>query len=483
MKIATWNIQGLGQPGKWTRLWRWIVRHQLDLVAVQEHKKHDNEGMLVYTKDFQLRYNGRTNGYSGCLFIMRKKINFTVLFDDPKGRFIIVHLMLHGTSFVCINVYAPNSPAERLKTWKEMIVAIQYCMQLQIWEEARILLCGDFNMVESETDCTTSSSVMSSQESASWNEILIMLNCKDLWGCIGGHTLRYMFHSRSHRTAMSRLDRCYYSHVYTLKAISKMWIDATMLLSDHNPLLISLEEMDWNSCIPRNLPRIPLRINHSWMHTSLFKSKVHDLIQLVLSLKVSACMKWEYFVENLQVVIRDCGKYFSKVLNSAKCEAKQIIFTMTEKVDAGIMLSDNEYAHLCKAYKCLEFMENQAIQSSKVKARCMEVNDLHANSKCFFDFLRIKRLKDTISQLHMHGSVLTDGNSMAATCSEHFRKLFAASYRSDEAWFDSLHESLRYTPQNVDSHMAASCEKSISEHERICFGFLAFTQGSCSSGL
>ncbi|KAH7295387.1 hypothetical protein KP509_27G044400 [Ceratopteris richardii] len=138
---------------------------------------------------------------------------------------------------------------------------------------------------------------------------------------------------------------------------------------------------------------------------------------------------------------------------------------MTEKVDAGIVLSNNEYVRLCKAYKCLEFIENQAIQTSKVKARCMEVNDLHANSKCFFDFLRIKRLKDMISQFHLDGSVLNDGNSMAAACSEHFRKLFGASYKSDGAWFDSLQESLRYTPRKVDSHMAAACEKSISEEE------------------
>ncbi|KAH7295389.1 hypothetical protein KP509_27G044400 [Ceratopteris richardii] len=201
------------------------------------------------------------------------------------------------------------------------------------------------------------------------------------------------------------------------------------------------------------------------MQTSLFKSKVEDLIQLVLSLNVSAYMQWEYFVEKLQDVIRDCGKFFSKVLNFAKCEAHQLIYIMTEKVDAGIVLSNNEYVRLCKAYKCLEFIENQAIQTSKVKARCMEVNDLHANSKCFFDFLRIKRLKDMISQFHLDGSVLNDGNSMAAACSEHFRKLFGASYKSDGAWFDSLQESLRYTPRKVDSHMAAACEKSISEEE------------------
>ncbi|KAH7421207.1 hypothetical protein KP509_13G045600 [Ceratopteris richardii] len=309
---------------------------------------------------------------------------------------------------------------------------------------------------------------MSSQESASWNEILSMLNCKDLWGHIGGHTLRYTFHSRSHRKAMSRLDRCYYSHVHALKATSKMWIDATVLLSDHNPLLVSLEEVDWNSCIPRNLSRIPLRVNHLWMHTYLFKSKVQDLIHHVLSLKVSACMKWEYFIEKLQDVIRDCGKFFSKVLHSAKCEAQQLICNMTEKVDAGIMLSDNEYIHLCKAYKCLELIENQAMQSSKVKARCTEVNDLHANSKYFFDFLRAKRSKDMISPLHLlhlDGSVINDGSSIEATCSEHFKKLFGASYKSDEPWFDALHESLMYTPQNVDSHMAAPCEKKCTEEE------------------
>ncbi|KAH7297421.1 hypothetical protein KP509_26G069000 [Ceratopteris richardii] len=89
MKLATWNIQGLGQYRKWTRLWRWIIRHQLDLVAIQEHKKHDHVGMRIDTRDFHLCYNGMKNKYSGCLFTVRKDIPFQVLFDDSQGSFLI----------------------------------------------------------------------------------------------------------------------------------------------------------------------------------------------------------------------------------------------------------------------------------------------------------------------------------------------------------------------------------------------------------
>ncbi|KAH7431644.1 hypothetical protein KP509_08G058200 [Ceratopteris richardii] len=138
---------------------------------------------------------------------------------------------------------------------------------------------------------------------------------------------------------------------------------------------------------------------------------------------------------------------------------------MAERVDSGHLLSQGEYAQFCKAYKCLELIENQAIKSSKVRARCTKVNDLHANSKCFFDFLRFKHLKDMISHLEVDGSIVNDGNAIAAICSEHFRNLFAASYKSDDAWFEALHASLAYTPQLLDSHMAASCEKTISEEE------------------
>ncbi|KAH7443792.1 hypothetical protein KP509_02G051000 [Ceratopteris richardii] len=94
MKLATSNIQGLGQYGKWTRLWRWIVRHQLDLPAIQEHKKHDHAGVLLHTKHFQLRYNAIKNNYSGCLFIVRKDIQCTIMFDDPHGRVIALHLVV-----------------------------------------------------------------------------------------------------------------------------------------------------------------------------------------------------------------------------------------------------------------------------------------------------------------------------------------------------------------------------------------------------
>ncbi|KAH7302242.1 hypothetical protein KP509_23G062100 [Ceratopteris richardii] len=241
-----------------------------------------------------------------------------------------------------------------------------------MWRDARILMCGDFNMVDADADCTTASSLISSQERMVWKEILDKLHCNDLWNFIGGHTIRFTFHSRSHKKAMSRLDRCYYSHIQNLDATSTMWIDATMLLSYHNPLLIDLRKPQWSSCIPDKLFRIPLRLNHSWLKTSMFKyhswlktsmfkSKVCNLIQYVLSLKISACMKWEVFV-----------------------------------LDKGI---------------------------------------------------------------------LRNGNSIAAFCTEHFRNLFAASYSSDEAWLSSVQELLAFTPRTLDSHMAAACEKSISEEE------------------
>ncbi|KAH7444776.1 hypothetical protein KP509_02G091000 [Ceratopteris richardii] len=198
MKIASWNIQGLGQYGKWTRLWRWIIRNQLDLVAIQEHKKHDHAGMLLDTKDFHFRYNGIKDKYSGCLFIIKKDIAFKVLFDDPQGRFLILHFSVREISYVCINVYAPNSPMDRVKTWSNLLHAIHLCARLQVRRNARILMCGDFNMVDVNIDCTTASSLISSQENSIWTEILEVLNCKDLWESIGGHTLRFTFHSRSH---------------------------------------------------------------------------------------------------------------------------------------------------------------------------------------------------------------------------------------------------------------------------------------------
>ncbi|KAH7429177.1 hypothetical protein KP509_09G034000 [Ceratopteris richardii] len=290
MKLATWNIQGLGQYGKWTRLWRWIIRHELDLVAIQEHKKNDHAGMRIDTRDFHLCYNGIKNKYYGCLFIVRKDIPFQVLFDDSQGRFLILHLTLQAISYICINVYAPNSPMERVRTWENLLRAIHSCVRLQVWADARILLCGDFNMVDADMDCTTPASLISSQENSIWREVLGFLNCKDLWGYIGGHTIHYTFHSRSHRKAMSRLDRCYYSHTSLLNVVSTMWVDATVFLSDHNPLLVSLCRVEWNSCIPDKFHRIPLRVNLAWLQTSMFEASVEKLILRVLSLKASPCI-------------------------------------------------------------------------------------------------------------------------------------------------------------------------------------------------
>ncbi|KAH7430486.1 hypothetical protein KP509_08G000900 [Ceratopteris richardii] len=327
--------------------------------------------MLLYT-NFQLRYNGTKSDYSGCLFIVRKDIQLTVMFDYPQGRFIAIHLKIQDVSFIYINVYAPSTPAQRVKTWNLLVQYIhEYIlheyMKLEVWRDSHVMLCGDFNMVDSEEDCTTMSSLLALQEKEIWKELLDVLNCKDLWGIIGGHTLRYTFHSRSHKTAMSRLGRCYYSHTYTLNAASTMWIDATMLLSDHNPLLINLRDFHWESNIPYNLTRIPLRVNHAWCQTSLFKSKVDLLNQRITSWNVSACMKWEALVVGMQGVIRDCGKYFIVTLTKAKVEAERMVCLITKKVDSGQLLSELGYMRLCDAYRCLQLIENNAIQSSKVR--------------------------------------------------------------------------------------------------------------------
>ncbi|KAH7352464.1 hypothetical protein KP509_19G046500 [Ceratopteris richardii] len=421
--------------------------------------------MRLHTRDFQLCYNGLKNAYSGCLFIIRKDIPYQVLFDDPQGRFLIVHILLREIPYICINVYAPNSPTERAKTWENILQAIRSCEQLHLWENARIIMCGDFNMVETESDYTTVPSLISSREEWLWNEILDSLKCKDLWGYIGGHTIRYTYHSRSHRKAMSRLDKCYYSHISTLSHTSKMWIDATMLLSDHSPLLMLLIDSDWIANIPGKFHRIPLRVNHAWMQTTMFKSKVDNLIQQVLALKLSASLKWEAMVVGMHNVIRDCGKYFSKVLKAAKDEAKHVILSLTERVDMGHFLSHKDYSRLCDAYSCLQFVENKAIESAKIRARCMDVNDLHASSRCFFDFLRAKRAANTISSLHFGDKELRDGDSIADACLSHLGNLFAASYSTDDSWFTALHQALVFTPECLDARMAAACETSITEEE------------------
>ncbi|KAH7302405.1 hypothetical protein KP509_23G070800 [Ceratopteris richardii] len=176
-------------------------------------------------------------------------------------------------------------------------------------------------------------------------------------------------------------------------------------------------------------------------------------------------MKWEALVVGMQGVIRDCGKYFTVTLTKAKVEAERMILLMTEKVDSGQLLSEAEYMQLCDAYRCLQLIENNAIQSSKVKSRCMEVNDLHANSKCFFDLLRAKRLRGTITMLETDGLTLRDSNSITAMCTQHYQNLFVFAYKTDDAWFSSLHDSLAFTPHALDSHMAVTCEKWIIEEE------------------
>ena len=41
MKVVTYNVQGFNNPNKLKALWKWIHENDVDIICLQEHKKHD----------------------------------------------------------------------------------------------------------------------------------------------------------------------------------------------------------------------------------------------------------------------------------------------------------------------------------------------------------------------------------------------------------------------------------------------------------
>ena len=72
MKIATWNVRGLRSRFTMHEVWRIVLSEQWDVLCAIEHKDHRNAGLISYSKDYTLCYDGDVHGdYSWIVLFIR----------------------------------------------------------------------------------------------------------------------------------------------------------------------------------------------------------------------------------------------------------------------------------------------------------------------------------------------------------------------------------------------------------------------------
>lgn len=150
MHMVSWNVNGL--RACMNKGFMDFLRHDFDLVAVQETKMHPQQADFTFPGYYSYWNSAEKKGYSGTL-VLSKKEPLTVTYGlnapehDTEGRTIT----LEFSGFYFVNVYTPNSQRELTRldyrmAWEDTFRAFLCSLNKPV------VVCGDFNVAHKEID-------------------------------------------------------------------------------------------------------------------------------------------------------------------------------------------------------------------------------------------------------------------------------------------------------------------------------------------
>lgn len=161
MKLISWNVNGIRAVERKGELQNLLVRHQPDILCLQETKARVEQLSPVLTlhpEYHQFYHSAEKKGYSGVSIWAKKSVvsdpDFKTGmdgFEDTEGR---ISRLDFGENNTVIGVYFPNG-GKSPEAWKGKIsfykTFLQYVNMLRT-EGRNVFWCGDVNCAHDEID-------------------------------------------------------------------------------------------------------------------------------------------------------------------------------------------------------------------------------------------------------------------------------------------------------------------------------------------
>ena len=111
-KLLSLNVRGIRSPTKRKALFGWLGERKYDIVYLQEtYSTIDIESVWRTQWQGKLYFSHGSNHSCGVMILVRDDLDFKLKLvrSDDNGRYIIMEAEVQGSSFLFVNIYAPNS--------------------------------------------------------------------------------------------------------------------------------------------------------------------------------------------------------------------------------------------------------------------------------------------------------------------------------------------------------------------------------------
>ena len=154
-KLASLNVRGIRSSTKRKALFTWLNEQKYDIIFLQEtYSTVDVEYIWKTQWKGKLYFSHGSNHSCGVMVLVRGDLDFELISinSDDDGRSIVMEAVAQESSYLFVNIYAPNRTQDQCRFFDKLNNNIEDCVANK---ELKIILGGDFNVTfDSDLDCS-----------------------------------------------------------------------------------------------------------------------------------------------------------------------------------------------------------------------------------------------------------------------------------------------------------------------------------------
>ncbi|XVF10646.1 hypothetical protein REPUB_Repub07fG0200300 [Reevesia pubescens] len=401
MKLITWNIRGLGRREKRRAVRNVVISIKPDMIFLQETKREEVDRRIirsVWGSNTDCFESSSAVGAAGGLISIWKDDFFLLQSKVITQRYILLVGRIKIVNFLCGfgNIYAPNDDGDRAYLWKELTEVLNSL-------DVAWCLGGDFNVVRFPWEKLGRSFNMGAMKL--FSNFIEGLGFVD-FPLIGG---KFTWSSNREEATYCRLDRFLVSGSCVEKFGNLSQKSLPRSLSDHNPIVLSVEDKDWG-------PK-PFRFFNHWLDIEGFSDVV------INKWCVGGGLNLWHNLKNLKLAIKDWQKKkglsnFSKI----KSLEEEI-----EKLEEDWLMGVAEFGdrdNIAEKKKELWSLYKLEEKSWQQKSRTKWFLEGDKNTKFFHLTTLVRRRSNTIESLQLADRVVDRPVEVKEVIAEHFNLHF-----------------------------------------------------------
>lgn len=262
MKIATWNVRGLGGKVKKQEVRKLIFTVKPDFLCLQETKSESIDRRMCQRLwgSSEVDWEAKSSiGRSGGILCLWNKNVFQKQIASHGDGFVCVKGVLGQKNIQCgiINIYSSCNLQEKKELWASLESI------LKADPDRRWCLAGDFNAVRRNGERRGAGNSTSPAELKGFDDFILNNNLTDL--PLSGKEFTCFSQSTS---ATSRIDRILFCENWLREWGTQIQLALDRNVSDHCPIVLKQPEEDWGAK--------PFRVLDCWTEHPDFKSYVTD---------------------------------------------------------------------------------------------------------------------------------------------------------------------------------------------------------------